>query len=324
VPLRLVSAGSATSPARIDVVPPLTASTLRGLPDGPLIVQTAVPLTDGEHALLGAWFAGRPGTTLRVYTDVGPTLDFLRHYPALDAFEVSTRDRDVDLAGLAYLPATLERLALDLPLPRRAELGVLERFAGLRALRLRGVRRLPAALTTLTALRTLRLNGVTADLAPLVALPRLADLTLALGGSTDLTPLPGLAALRHFAAMLVRGLSDVTPLGAVRPLETLHLESLKQVVALPDLSGWTALTTVVLQQMRGLRDLAPLRTAPALRELHLVEMQHLQPADVAVLAGHPTIAEIRVGLGSDRKNLAVRDALRIPGWYGDHPWPPST
>jgi hypothetical protein len=74
--------------------------------------------------------------------------------------------------------------------------------------------------------------------------------------------------------------------------------------------------------MRGLSDLGPLRDAPALRELWLIEMEHLQPEDVAVLAGHPTLTQMHVGLGSDRKNLAARDALRITGNYGGHPWPP--
>jgi hypothetical protein len=52
-------------------------------------------------------------------------------------------------------------------------------------------------------------------------------------------------------------------------------------------------------------------------------MQHLTPEAFAMLAGHPTLVSVIVGLGSDRKNLAVRDALRIPGRYGRHQWPPD-
>jgi hypothetical protein len=73
--------------------------------------------------------------------------------------------------------------------------------------------------------------------------------------------------------------------------------------------------------MRGLRDLTTLRRAPALHELRLVDMRHLAPDQVAVLAGHPTLRRVHAGLGSDRKNLAVRDALRIEGTYGPHEWP---
>ena len=55
----------------------------------------------------------------------------------------------------------------------------------------------------------------------------------------------------------------------------------------------------------------------------MIEMGHLRPEEVTVLAGHPTLSAVRIGLGSDRKNLTVRDALRIPGSYGGHPWPPA-
>ncbi|MGY1607672.1 hypothetical protein [Geodermatophilus sp. SYSU D00700] len=75
--------------------------------------------------------------------------------------------------------------------------------------------------------------------------------------------------------------------------------------------------------MRGLSDLGPLLDAPALRLLSLIEMEHLQPEDVAVLASHRTLTQVHIGLGSDRKNPAVRDALRISGTYGGHPWPPA-
>jgi hypothetical protein len=43
--------------------------------------------------------------------------------------------------------------------------------------------------------------------------------------------------------------------------------------------------------------------------------------DVTVLAGHSTLRRSSVGLGGDHKNLAVRDAIRIPGNCGGHPWP---
>jgi hypothetical protein len=95
------------------------------------------------------------------------------------------------------------------------------------------------------------------------------------------------------------------------------------VVELPPLHDARSLEVATLEHMRGLNDLSPLRDAPALRRLALIEMQHLQPEDVAVLAGHPTLTRLDVGLGSDRKNLAVRDAVRIAGSYGGHPWPPA-
>jgi hypothetical protein len=199
----------------------------------------------------------------------------------------------------------------------------MRRLTGLTDLAVMGPVSSLAALSDLTGLQALELRSVACDIEPIRALTRLEELTLTLGGVRDLTPVRGLPKLRRFAARLVRGLADVGPLGRVEHLEALALDKLKQVTRLPDLSDAGALGKVELTHLRGLRDLTPLRRAPALRVLRLVEMEHLRPADVAVLAGHPTLRELYVGLGNDRKNLAARDALRITGAYGGHLWPPD-
>jgi hypothetical protein len=128
--------------------------------------------------------------------------------------------------------------------------------------------------------------------------------------------------LRRLSAELVRGLDDISPLARLPRLQELHLSKLRAVVQLPPLHDAQSLAKVTLEHMRGLSDLRPLRDALALREVWLIEMEHLQLEDVAVLAEHPTLTYAHVGLGSDRKNIAVRDALRITGSYGGHPWPP--
>jgi hypothetical protein len=343
VPITLIPVGRG-HPVRAVTLPPLSRGDLRALPDGECVVQLPGPLPDGDHAVLGAWFADHPAAELRVYaTAAGPSLDFLRHYPSLRRFTIDTAYAPVeDASGLDHLPDDLDRLAIEVPLPRPSDYDRLARFGRLTTLRLGGTRRLPesirrltgltdlavigpvaslAALSDLTGLRTLGLRSVTCPIEPIHALPRLEDLTLTLGSVRDLTPLRDLPRLRRFAARLVRGLADVEPLAQLEHLEVLALDKLRQVTGLPDLSDARALREVELTHLRSLRDLTPLRHAPALRVLRLVEMEHLHPADVAVLAGHPTLRELHVGLGSDRKNLAARDALRITGSYGGHLWP---
>ena len=90
------------------------------------------------------------------------------------------------------------------------------------------------------------------------------------------------------------------------------MQALKQVTALPDLSRLTRLNTMHLETMKGITDLAPLLTAPALRQLALVDIGHLQPADVAVLAGHPSLRFLNAGRNSERKNRAVRELVPLP------------
>ena len=64
--------------------------------------------------------------------------------------------------------------------------------------------------------------------------------------------------------------------------------------------------------MKGLNDLSPLLTAPALTDVLIVDMSHLQPDAVGVLARHPTLEQATVGLGSVRKNEAVKALLGLP------------
>ena len=111
---------------------------------------------------------------------------------------------------------------------------------------------------------------------------------------------------------MVRGLADLSPVADLTSLEYLSLQSLRQVSALPSLSRTERLGRVWLEHLVGLRDLTPLLTAPALTDLALVDMRHLQPDDVGVLADHPSLRRMIVGLGSERKNDAVRRLVPLP------------
>ncbi|GAA3159187.1 hypothetical protein GCM10010531_08200 [Blastococcus jejuensis] len=340
MPVITVAEGSSAYPARIEVSSPLHPRELRSLPHGRCVVQLGSLLSMGEHELLGTWFAEHPDAELRVYAGLPATLDFLRAYPRLTALTVDSEVTDA--SGLAFLPDSLRSLIIDCRLPQPNDLDALARFRSLDTLGLSGIRRLPDSVRGLPVtklhlgnvkildglghlphLRTLRLRNASADLTPLIGLSYLEDLTLAVGGCGDLGPLAELSSLRRFSAWLVRGLDDVSPLARLPKLEDAYLSKLRGVDRLPPLVDAQSLAKVTLEHMRGLSDLGPLRDAPALRLLSLIEMEHLQPEDVAVLVGHPTLTQVHIGLGSDRKNLAVRDALRISGSYGGHPWPPA-
>lgn len=73
----------------------------------------------------------------------------------------------------------------------------------------------------------------------------------------------------------------------------------------------------------GLTDLGPLLTAPALKQVLVIDMDHLQPEQVAVLARHPTLEAASVGLGSARKNTAVEKLLTLPETEAPHEGLPS-
>ena len=58
--------------------------------------------------------------------------------------------------------------------------------------------------------------------------------------------------------------------------------------------------------MKGLTDLRPFAAAPHLEDFAAWDMGHLQPAAFHCFVGHPTLRYVSAGLGSTRKNDAVR------------------
>ncbi|PWJ51175.1 hypothetical protein SAMN06264364_12152 [Quadrisphaera granulorum] len=286
----------------MEVASPFTPGMLSLLRRGVRVVQLATPLTDRDHRRLGSWFQEHPQAALRVCAGGlgdGADLSFLRHYPRLTGLSIDSLDHEVVLG-----PQSLDHL----PTP-------------LRDLRLEARARDLRPLAGVTQLEHLKLRSVTADLAPLTALTRLRTLEIRLGGITDLSVVPEIGRITYLELWLVRGLADVSFLADMGHLEHLFLQALRNVRALPDLSRCTALERVHLETMKGLVDLSALATAPALRQLSLVDVGHLCPEDLLPLKTCGALEELGVGLNSDRKNLAARALLQIPGSYGGHDWP---
>lgn len=277
-------------------------------------VQIKQPLSDREYRTLAAWLADRPAIALRAWGTV-PDLEFLRFFPRLLRFSADTFYQSPEsFDGLRHLRPDLHSLTLG-STHKRLSLGPLEHFQGLRRLFLQKHTRDIDVLRRLPSLRSLTLREITLpDLAVLLPLTGLRSLDLKLGGTRDLSLLPQVGQLEYLELWMVRGLDDLTPLAQVTTLRYVHLEALKRVTALPaDLSGLVQLDSMYLETMKGLSDLTPLMTAPALRQLALVNMTHLQPAQVGVLADHPTLRILIPGLGSDRKKRAVRQLIPLPG-----------
>src|SRR6185369_16448690 len=156
---------------------------------------------------------------------------------------------------------------------------------------------------------------------------RLRSLDLKLGGTRDLRLLPRIGELRYLELWMIRGLTDVSAVGEIPTLRVLFLQALRQVERLPDFSRATELRRIRLETMKGLRDLRPLATAPALEAVELIDMRHLQPKDLAPLAGLPKLKGVTPGLGSLRRNEAATAMLGLPlvrepfDWAADPPLP---
>jgi hypothetical protein len=285
-------------------------------------VQIKQPLSDRDYRSLAAWLADHPAITLRAWANV-PDLEFLRFFPKLLRFSADTFYQSPEsFDGLRHLRPDLHSLTLG-STNKRLSLGPLKHFTGLRRLHLEKQTKDVDVLSHLTSIRSLTLREITLPgLALLLPLTGLRALDLKLGGTHDLSLLPRLGQLEYLELWMVQGVDDLGPLSEVHSLRYLHLEALKQVTALPaNLSGLSRLDTVWIETMKSLTDFTPLLTASALRRVALVNMAHLEPAQVGVLANHPQLRCLIAGLGSDRKNRAVRELVPLP--EGDDEWDPE-
>ena len=291
---------------------PLTPEQLRPLDPRCRVVQFDQPLSQGELRRVAAFLDEYPSVALRVYGyRTYATLDFLEAFGRLRNIQVDIFELE-DATGLRFLRPDLLFFGFGAT-RKRHSLAPLSRLTDVEDLWLEGHTKDLDVVSDLRTLRRLSLRSIRLPgLAMFHALSRLECLELKLGSMTDLRDLPRVGQLRRLEAWLVRGLADVEAVAAVPSLETLFLQSLRRVTALPPLSCLPALKRVHLETMKSLTDLSPVAKAPALEELLVLDMRHLEPETFAPFVGHPTLRRLNVGLGSTRKNKAVRSLLPLP------------
>ncbi len=223
-------------------------------------------------------------------------------------------------AGLRHVAASLEDLGMGDGTLKRISIAPMADLSTIRSLTILGPVRDADVIGALTTLEELTLRSVTlSDLSPLVGLPRLHSLGLLLGGTANLGRLPEIAGLRDLELWQIRGLRDVSILGALPRLQKLTLQSMSGVSALPSFANLPELRRVALDTMKGITDLQPVADAPSLEELLLIGMPQLAAESLRPLVGHPSLKRGIWGFGSRRKNAAAYDLLPIADPPYGHP-----
>jgi hypothetical protein len=273
-------------------------------------------LSDSGHRNLAARLSERPDAWLSLNAHGTTDLEMLVHYPGLQRLVVNSL-RLASWDGLRHVAGSLERLAMGDTTLRPVSIAPMGELSSLRMLGLIGPVRHAEVIGRLGRIEELRLRSVTlSDLSALLPMRRLRALYLGLGGTSDLSFLPDLPALEELELWRIRGLRDVSVIGATRNLRELNLQSMSSVTELPSLRDLPHLRRVALETMKGITDLGPVAEAPALEELLLVEMCQLEPEALRPLVGHPTLRRGIWGLCSDRKNAEAWELLPL----GDPPW----
>jgi len=293
---------------------PVTKEQLRPLDARCRVVQFSESLSDCGLKRVAEFMRDYPTVKFRIYGHYreGCDLEFLRYFPFLRRFQIDVFNLK-DLSGINYLTNDLEYLGLGQTLSKSHSLRFLERFTSLRELYIEGHKKDIEVISQLVKLEDLTLRSITLpDLSILKPLVELLSFDLKLGGTKDLRLLPDIGKLRYLEVWMVKGLTDLKAIADVHTLQYLFLQALKGVTALPSLRRLSLLRRIHLQTMKGLNDLRSVADAPMLEELCIIDMRHLKPEELRPFVGHPTLKRATVGLGSMKKNEAVKELLGLP------------
>jgi hypothetical protein len=269
------------------------------------VVQFDRPLKPTELQKAAEILRGRPDVELYVYGNASRDLDFLEYFEGLRRLDLALYELE-DIAGFSHLHGGLEELTFG-QTRRTFSLRFLATLPQLTRLFLRKHSNDLAAIQTLGRLDRLGLSGITLpDLAIIVPLTKLRDLSIFLGATRNLQLLPRLPELERLFLMRITKMSDLGVLADLAGLRSLRLDWMRNVNSLPSFSRLSRLENVELDTMKGLTDLSPIAAAPALRRLSIAAMPQLSAESFRCLIGHPRLAELWAYTGRRAANDAVK------------------
>lgn len=292
----------------LDAGPALIAK--QGDPFRPLeaecrIVQFGRPLSEDQLRRAGEIMADRADVWLRIHLPRSPDLAFLKFFPGLRKLDLAIYDLE-SLDGLSAVRDTLEAFHFD-KTRKTFPLGFLATLPRLRDLALVSHKKEVDVLGRLTGLTDLALRGISLpDLSLLLPLSRLRALSMAFAGAQDLSLLPRFTRLAALYLLRIAKLSDLSVVAELAALNSLTLDWMPNVTALPNLSPLRQLETVEMESMKGLKSLEPVAAAPGLRRLQVVNMPQLKAADFACLIGHPSLEVLMAFPGGKRTHDEIK------------------
>jgi len=242
-------------------------------------------------------------------------LSFLSKFTDINNFMLSNETFD-NFDELKYLPDSLEVLNI-CATKKKLDLKFLERFQFLQKLIIEKNSKNLKVVGKLRNLTSLTIRSITLPNLD-IFLPladQLESLDIKLGGTVDLDSLPKFTKLKYIELWQIRKFTDLTPIFQTISLECIFLQSLRNIVQLPNMKELINLKFFHMENMKGLYDFTPINDAPVLEDLRLVDMIHLKPEDIEPLVGHPTLKYFRAGLGSLKKNNVVEKMIPLPENY---------
>jgi hypothetical protein len=298
-------------------------------------IQFSVPLATAEiEDLERIVFTRRRDITLRVYGHYGSTCDlsFLEKIPSVERLSADCLMRAVrvetittleslkeltvgisDLESFDFLggvPSTLTKLGLHRTVSKKPSLALVKRFRDLKNLYLEGQWKGIEAVSELQDLETVVLRSISSpDVSYLSHLKKLWSVDIKLGGIKNFDALTTLPELKYLELWQVRGLSDLSFISKIASLQNLFLQSLRQVVRLPNFENSYMLRRISLENMKGLEDLSSLEFAPSLIEFCNVLAGNQKVENVLPVLRNSNVRKVLCGFGSDKNDKLFSEMM---------------
>jgi hypothetical protein len=204
---------------------------------------------------------------------------------------------------LSSLPRKIKSLTLGPTKSKKPRLDGLDRFQSLRKLCVAGQQNGIGVVGELQTLEEVSLCRIsTANVEYVSKLPQLWSLDIKLGGIESLSAIAGNEKIKRLELWRIRGLSDIGVISSLIGLQYLFLQELRNISSVPDLSRLTKLRRLYLENMKGLTDVSAIRLAPALEQFIHVAAQNIELEQYMDVLDMPTLREVLVGFGNNRKN----------------------
>ena len=201
-------------------------------------------------------FVSRVGNVRRFSADCLRQATSVEHIADLENLE----ELSIGIYGLdsfdflMQLPDGIKRLSLAATKSKKPQLQMLSRFQSLTHLYLERQQQNIEVLSELKRLEDLTLRSITTEgLDYISTLPRLWSLDIELGGIRNLSAIAGKESIKYLELWQIRGLSDIGVLSSLGGLQSLFLQSLINVTAIPDLSKLYNLRRLHLENLKGLK-----------------------------------------------------------------------